>query len=191
LRILKRAHNVKKLIDHHPLFLLLILLVGAAGLGAYQYYPVHLQRKALYQTLSRQGDKMEEIKNCSEKLPTLHRQVKSLEEQDKEFGRLFPADQGLSRLWHQIAEIMDNNHLGDQLVRPGEVSCEEDFCSIPLEIRCTGSFENIFEFFRAMERFERLIRMDQVQLKNDESVSGRLILQAQARVFYQRMETLQ
>ena len=74
---------------------------------------------------------MEEIKNCSEKLPTLHRQVRSMEEQDKEFGRLFPADQGLSRLWHQIAEIMDNNHLGDQLVRPGRFPARRIFAQSP------------------------------------------------------------
>jgi Tfp pilus assembly protein PilO len=180
---------VKKLIDHHPLLILLTMLVAAAGLGAYQYYPVHLQRKALRQTLAKQADKLDEIKGYSERLPTLHRQVKTLDGQAEEFARLFPADEGFSRLWHQIAEIMDNNHLADQLVRPGEVACEEDFCSIPLEIRCTGTFENMFEFFRAMEQFERLIRMDQVQLKNDETVTGRLILQAQARVFYQRSET--
>ena len=165
------------------------MLLAAAGLGAYQYYPVHLQQKALHQTLARQADKLDEIKGYSEKLPTLHRQVKTLDMQAEEFARLFPVDQGFSRLWHQIAEIMDNNHLSDQLVRPGEVTCEDDFCSIPLEIRCSGTFENIFEFFRELEQFERLIRMDQVQIKNDEEISGRLILQAQARVFYQRSET--
>jgi Tfp pilus assembly protein PilO len=180
---------VKKLIDHHPMLILVTMLTAAAALGAYQYYPVHLQRKALRQTLARQADKLEEIKGYSERLPSLHRQVKTLEGQADEYARLFPADQGFSRLWHQIAEIMDNNHLADQLVRPGEVVCEQDLCSIPLEIRCTGTFENVFGFFRAMERFERLIRMDQVQLKNDEAVSGRLMMQAQARVFYQRLES--
>ena len=84
---------------------------------------------------------------------------------------------------------MDSNHLSDQLVRPGDVSCDPEFCSIPLEIRCSGTFEDVFEFFRAMEQFERLIRMDEVQIRNNAEISGRLTLLAKARVFYQPSET--
>lgn len=170
------------------MLILLTLLLAAAGLGAYQYYPVHLQRRALRQTLDKQADKLDVIKGYSERLPNLHRQVKMLSEQSQEFERLFPEEQGFSKLWHRIAEIMDSNHLSDQLVRPGDVTCDEDFCSIPLEIRCCGTFEDVFSFFRAMEEFERLIRMDEVQIRNDDKLSGRLTLQAKARVFYQPSE---
>ena len=180
---------MKELIDKHPTLILMVLLLTAVGLGAYQYYPVHLQKKALRETLRKQENKLDEIRSYSEKLPMLHREVKSLEPRSEEFSRRFPLDQRFSQLWQQIAEIMERNHLSDQLVRPGVVSCGRDFCSIPLEIQCSGTFEDFFEFFRSLEQFDRLIRMEDVHIRNDANVSGQLTLHANARVFYQSGES--
>lgn len=188
-RTLRSWNNVKELIDKHPLMILLTILFAAVALGAYQYYPVHLQRQALRQILQKQEVKLGEIQGYSEKLPILHRQVKELEPQAGQFDRLFPGRQGFSRLWQQIAEIMNSNHLSDQLVRPGEVTCSDNFCSIPLEIQCSGTIEDFFQFFRALEHFDRLIRMDEIHIRNDADLSGRLTLHAKARVFYQSEES--
>jgi len=176
---------MKRIFDQYPMLILMGLLLAAAALGAYQYYPVHVQRKALRQILSKQNDKLDEIRTYSEKLPMLHRQVLELEPRAEEFSRLFPEEQGFSQLWQQIAEIMNGNHLSDQLVRPGQINCSEGFCSIPLEIQCSGTFENIFEFFRSLERFDRLIRLEEVHLSNASDLSGTLTLQAKAKIFYQ------
>jgi len=180
---------MKKIMDKHPMLILLMLVFAAAALGAYQYYPIHLQRQSLKQTLSRQEMKMDEIQDYSERLPMLYQQVKGLEPKADEFSRRFPEDKGFSGLWQQIAEIMDRNHLSDQLVRPGQVVCSEEVCSIPLEIECSGTFADFFEFFRALEQYDRLIRMDEVHLRNDSELSGQLRLHARARVFYRPGET--
>ena len=180
---------MKNIIDKHPLMILLVILFAAVALGASQYYPVHLQRQALRQILHKQEVKLDEIRGYAEKLPMLHREVKELEPQADDFARLFPGKQGFSELWQQIAVIMNSNHLSDQLVRPGEVTCSDNFCSIPLEIQCSGSFEDFFQFFRALENFDRLIRMEEIHIRNDNEISGRLTLHAKARVFYQPEES--
>ena len=179
---------MKKFVDHYPMLILGLLLLGAVGIGAYQYYPVHRQRQAFRSLLAEEELRLEEIQQCSEQLPGLLRQVLMLESETSEFPRLFPNEQGFSRLWEQITEVMARAQLADQSVRPGEVVCENGLCSVPLEIRCTGSFEQIFELFQSLERFERLIRIEEVTLKNDDSLSGRLTLHARARAFYRSAE---
>lgn len=182
---------MKKLIDQYPLAVLGLLLTAAAALGAYQYYPVYQQRKAFQALLAEEQSRMDEVKECSERLPMLHRQVKALKPAAEQFQRYFPDEQGYSRLWQQMTEMLARAELSDQLVRPGEVSCEDGLCSIPLEIRCTGSFEKIFDLLQAFERFERLIRFEEIVLRNDEKMTGNLLLQAKARAFYQSSSSKQ
>ncbi|HOQ04073.1 MAG TPA: type 4a pilus biogenesis protein PilO [Anaerohalosphaeraceae bacterium] len=176
---------MKKIVDHYPVTVLGLLLLAAVGLGAYQYYPVYQQRKAFRALLSEEESRLEEVRECSEQLPILYRQIRDLKPAAEQYRRLFPDEQGYSRLWQQMTEMLARTQLSDQSVRPGEVTCEDGLCSIPLEIRCTGSFDRIFELLRSFEQFDRLIRFEEISLRNDENVSGRLFLQAKARAFYQ------
>lgn len=176
---------MKKIVDHYPWVIFGLLLVAALALGAYQYYPVHQQRKAFQSLLAEEELRLEEVRECSEHLPILLQQVRNLQPASKEFERLFPDEQGYSRLWQQMTETLARAQLSDQSIRPGETVCEDGLCSIPLEIRCTGSFEKIFDLLRSFEQLDRLIRLEEISMRNDENASGRLTLQARARAFYQ------
>lgn len=179
---------MKKILDQHPLLILMGLLLASVALGVHQYYPVYLQRKALKQILQKHSAKLDEIQAYSERLPILHQQVRELEPRAAEFARRFPEQREFSRLWRQIAEMMNRHHLSDQLVRPGTVFCNDSICYIPLEIQCRGTFEELFQFFRSLEQYDRLIRFEEVHLSNDETFTGQLTLKAQACVFYQSEE---
>lgn len=176
---------MKKMIEQYPLAVFSLLLLAAVGLGAYQSYPVYQQRKAFRDLLAEQQLRLDEVRDCSEQLPLLRRQLRDLKPAAEEYKRLFPDEQGYAGLWQQMTETLARAQLSDQSIRPGEVSCENGLCSILLEIRCTGSFDRIFELLRSFEQFDRLIRFEEISLRNDEKASGRLLLQAKARAFYQ------
>lgn len=174
-----------KFFEEKPMLLMVLLIVIGTGLGIFQYYPVHVQKRALKKTLSKQTTTMDEIKSHCVQLPILHRQVLDLQVKASEYNQCFPPNQQFAQLWQQIAQIMDKNQLQDQLVRPGEVVCDDQLCAIPLDIECSGTFEQLFQFFRCMEDFERLIRMEDISIRNSTDLSGIVTLNAKARVYYQ------
>lgn len=173
--------------DNHKkqLLMLIAMIAATVALGGWQYYPIHRQKGEIRRTLEAQTMTMDQIREKCGRLPFLYREVLELEPRALEYDRRLPSDRQFALLWQQIAEIMNRNRLSDQLVRPGEQVCEEEICMIPLSIECTGTFEQIFGFFRDLETFDRLIRMEEIQLKNDKDLSGRLNLSARAQVFYQ------
>lgn len=176
---------MKKLIEQYPLAVFGLLLLAAVGLGAHQYYPVYQQRKAFQRLLAEQELRLDEVRECSEQLPFLYRQMRDLKPAAETYQRFFPDEQGYSKLWQQMTETLARSQLSDQSIRPGEVSCDEEgLCSILLDIRCSGSFDGIFDLLRSFEQLDRLIRFEEITLRNDENLSGRLLLQAKARAFY-------
>lgn len=172
-------------VQQKQVLVLVFLIAAAVALGAYQYLPIHRQNQELKKTLDAQTLTMDQIREKCSRLPVLHRQV--LEQQPKalEYDRRLPSDKQFAHLWQQVAEIMNRSRLTDQLVRPGAQVCEGSICMIPLQIECKGTFEQIFTFLQDLERFDRLIRMESIQLQNDKALSGTLTLHATAQVYYQ------
>lgn len=171
--------------DHKKQVIILsVLIVATVALGGWQYYPIHRQKEQIRKTLEAQTVTMDQIREKCGQLPLLHRQALELSPRALEYDLRLPADKQFALLWQQIAEIMNRHRLMDQLVRPGEQVCEGEICMIPLSIECAGTFEQVFGFFQDLETFDRLIRMEEIQLKNDKDLSGRLSLTARAQVFY-------
>lgn len=175
---------MKESMQKHVL-ILSAMIVGAVALGAYQYTPIHRQKQELKKTLDAQALTKDEIQAKCSRLPVLHRQVLELGPRALEYDRRLPERKEFARLWQQIAEIMNRSQLSEQLVRPGTEVREGGLCVIPLQIEGMGTFEQIFTFFRELETFDRLIRMEAIQLQNDSDLSGRLHLVARAQVYYQ------
>ena len=80
---------------------------------------------------------------------------------------------------------MNKHDLSGQLIRPGREIVGKEISSIPITINCSGQLSNIFEFFRSIESFSRVIRIDnlKMQSKIDESIVN---VNAVAIVYYRR-----
>ena len=102
-----------------------------------------------------------------------------------DFDRKIPKNRNFADLWDQIAKVMNRHNLQEQLVQPGtEIKGDELNC-IPISIQCTGSHSQIFEFFKSLQKFDRLIRVESVTLTNDSDFTGRVKMDADANVYYQ------
>jgi len=83
---------------------------------------------------------------------------------------------------------MNKQNLKEQLVQPGsEIQSAEVNC-IPINIECSGSLKQIFELFKSLNNFERLIRIESIRLINDKDFVGPLKMKVQASVYYRPTE---
>ena len=64
-----------------------------------------------------------------------------------------------------------------------EVKADEFNC-IPVRIRCKGELAQIFKLYRQFQTLDRLIRIEQVRLSNDNDFNGQVSMETKAIIYY-------
>ena len=175
--------------DKQQLMILLLGVVLSVGFGVFRYIPIVRQKYAIQDQMEQQNQVIDEICSFSVLVPELKDQKKKLEKQLLPFEQKVPHGRNLATLWRQVAEVMNECGLTDQLVQPGVEVKSEELGIIPLTIECKGSMEQIFSFFQSLEEINRLIRIEQVTLDRGADLNSGVKLKAQASVYYQPDES--
>ncbi|MCD6175503.1 MAG: type 4a pilus biogenesis protein PilO [Planctomycetes bacterium] len=172
-------------LDKQQLIILGLSAVILCGFGIFQYIPVIRQKHAIRDRMAQQDQISETICSQSALLPELKQQEKQLQEELVPFSKKVPQGRRFATLWQQVADVMNECKLTDQLVQPGEELKSDSLCSIPLTFECQGSLKQLFAFFQAMENMDRLIRFEEVKFENDSDFNAVVKLNAKANVYYQ------
>lgn len=171
--------------DKQQIVLVSGVLLLTAVFGVFRYKPLMQQRVALDETIAQNQSTLQEIQTKEMKLPELAEQIKRMQTQTAVFDAKIPAGRSFADLWRQIADLMNQCRLTDQLVQPGQPIETEQLGTIPLTLACSGTTQDIYAFFRTIEQWDRLIRFEQVELSNDNTFGGCVKLNAKARLYYQ------
>lgn len=178
-----------KKLDKQQSIILILAVVVTGGFGVFRYVPLARQKYAISQKMKQQKVALDEICLQGAITPELWQQKSRLEKQLVPFTQKVPRGRNLATLWRQVADVMNECKLTDQLVQPGVELKSDQLCSIPLTIECKGSLEQIFTFFQSLENIDRLIRIEQVSLENGTDFDSIVKLNAKASVYYQPDET--
>ena len=174
-----------KQIDKKQAMILMLAAVVLLGFGLFRYMPIVRKRMAMKEQMNRQSLSMEQIQNYSRLLPELNQQKKQLEEKLQVSSGKIPEGKQIAQLWQQIAEVMNECKLQDQLVQPETEMKSDELCCIPLRIECKGSLDQMFMFFQMLEAFDRLICFENVQLEKNSDLDAEIKLNAKANIYYQ------
>lgn len=154
------------------------------------YVPIVWQKYVIDRALQRQSLTVEQVRDSIEQAAILEKQIADLKVRVGRFEQCVPADAQFSSLWRQIADLITDHDLQNQQVSPGAEIRYKDFNVVTLDIQCSGTLPKIFDFIRSLEQMDRLIRIGQMELKNDKNLSGQLTLSAKAEAYYRTPETL-
>jgi len=117
-------------------------------------------------------------------LPVLEDQAYKLAESIGDYEAKIPQQRELGVFLRKIVDLMNAHNLQEQVVTPGgEVKSSELNC-IPVDIKCKGSVVEMFEFFKGLQNLDRLVRIEQVKLRNDADFSGEVRLETRAIIYY-------
>ncbi len=162
-----------------------IAAVIILGFAVLRFYPLTRRMADIRRTRREQNAAVAQVRQYTMGIPALRRQADDLRVKLADYDRRIPPDRQFADLWHRMAEAMNRHDLQEQIVQPGvETTCQIVGC-IPITIQCSGTLEQIFEFLRSLAHFERLLRIEELQLQNDADYSGRIKLSATAKVYYQ------
>lgn len=166
----------------------IILVLGAViltGFAVFRYIPIVRKKLEMRKQISKHSLSMEQIQSYAGSLPELRLEKEQLQEQLEIYDVKIPEGKQFARLWQQIADAMNDCQLSEQSVQPGAEKVSEQLCCIPLSIECEGTLEQVFQFFQSLENFDRLVRVEEVQLENSAEFDATVRLNATANVYYQ------
>jgi Tfp pilus assembly protein PilO len=167
---------------------LIILAVGIAliiGVGCFRCKPLLARAKHLKMTRSNQMIENTNIRKQMLELPIVGEKMKKLRSEIGEYYDKIPRNRDFAALWEQIADMMKSLNLKDQLIQPDQEVLGSEINSISVTIKCSGSFSQLYEFFKLLEDFDRVVRIEQLKLTGSQNDSGLVKMDAKAKIYYQ------
>jgi Tfp pilus assembly protein PilO len=157
-------------------------LIGIFAFGLYKPFQNRIKEVRMAQAEKR----YERIKARFEarQLPVLKQQRQEMMLRVGQMDKKIPGERMLGEFLEQIADAMNKHNLKDRLVEPKEEFKTDKCICIPVKMQCSGSIQEIFEFFRTMENFPRLVRIEALQLRNNTDLNGKVTMIAQADIYY-------
>jgi Tfp pilus assembly protein PilO len=149
------------------------------------YLPSRQRLAALEHAWAQQRKTIAMAATQSTELPGLERRVRDMRAAVENFEVRVPADRALGTFLQQIAAIMKDCGLGEQVVLPGKESKTDDLNCIPIHLACKGTLADLFRFFGRVQALDRLVRIEKVALDNDAGLTGQIGMQVEATIFEQ------
>lgn len=153
-------------------FFLLLYLPLKSKAGALKLRRRHIQ--ASIDKASMQSRVLPELRVKLEKLLI---EVANYEEQ-------IPQKRALGDFLQQIATLMNEHSLMEQMVEPGREIQSDRFNCIPIDVKCKGQLQEIFGFYKSLQSLSRFVRIEDFKLVNDKNLSGEVSMYTKAIVYY-------
>ena len=166
---------------------ILIFVVAGAMVGGFvlfRYLPLRKKMKTVEKTRAAQTLVIAKGTARSEQLAALKEELLKLQSAVGGYARQIPADRELGTFLHRIAGLMSGHNLREQLIEPGDEVEADTLNYIPVTIKCKGRLKQIFGFYKSLQGLDRLVRIEQIKLVNDQDFTGQASMQTKAVVYY-------
>jgi Tfp pilus assembly protein PilO len=164
--------------------ILVAAVAMAAGFVLFRYLPLQKKMSDVKQRRTEQVLAIAKTSIESKQLPMLKAQLQQLQRAVGNYEVNIPAERRLGEFLQQIATLMNEHNLKEQLVQPGKETEADEFNCIPVNMQCKGRLNQIYEFYKQVQELDRLVRIEQVNLANDESLGSEVIMKTKAVIYY-------
>mgnify|MGYP006294258627 CR=1 FL=1 len=183
MRLMQINSNTKK-----QLVLFVAALAVFAGYFLVRIAPVRAKLDEVRKDNQRQQQILAEAADVQVRLNEARKKLEIVEKRIGNYSSKIPSSRAMGRLLERIADLMDENGLEDQMIRPGSEQQQGNLGRIPITMECRGSLEEVFDFYRSLEGLERLVRIESIELNNEDRHSGNIKMKTRASVYYEPTE---
>lgn len=170
--------------EKQQLMICLTALAVIGGFVLFRFFPLHKKSKAVKQEKSVQTLAIAKGISDSEQLPVFMQQLHSLKEKLSNFEANIPRERALGTFVQEIAELMNQNDLKDQEIAPNTEIEADGLNCIPVSIQCKGGLTQIFQFYQQLQEMNRLVRVEQIKLTNDNDFIGEVSMKTDVVIYY-------
>lgn len=179
-----------RLLEKEQLIIIGLALAIVFGFVFFRYIPLARRVQEVKESKLRYSEETLRVKDQAQRLPIIIWKTEQLKGAVGDFDGKIPFVREFGSLWDQIATVMGKCGLKEQVIQPyGEVKGSE-ICLIPINMQCSGKFEEIFSFFQSIENFERVIRIESLSMSGSDLDDGgdNIKMTANANVYYRPSE---
>ena len=155
-----------------------------AGFVLFRYLPLRKKMNAVEKIRTEQVLAIAKMSVQSWQLPMLKAQSQQLRKAVGNYEINIPAKRNLGEFLQQIATLMNEHNLKEQLVQPGKETKADEFNCIPVSMQCKGGLNQIYEFYKQVQELDRMVRIEQVELTNDRGLGGEVSMKTKAIIYY-------
>lgn len=172
-------------IDKQQIIIIVIAVISLGGFGVLRYLPLAGKTRSIKAARAQFKTGNEQVKIQARQLPILNAMIDNIEKQIGDYDRKIPYGRRFATLYDEIAAVMNKHNLSEQLIQPGSETIGSELSSIPITINCSGQLKDIFEFFRSLESFDRVVRIENLQMESklDQDI---VAVTASALVYYRQ-----
>ena len=170
--------------ERQQLTICVITGVIVGGFVLFRYLPLRSKMKAIRQIKSAQALTIAKGTADNKQLLLLNEQFSKLQRELENYEAKIPEQSNIGAFLHKIADLMNEHDLSDQMIEPQKEINGEKLNCIPVKMQCKGKLAQIFEFYRQLQRLDRLVRIEQVKLLNDSDFNGQVAMESRAIIYY-------
>ncbi|MBN1392921.1 MAG: type 4a pilus biogenesis protein PilO [Sedimentisphaerales bacterium] len=160
------------------------------GFVLFRYLPLQSRMKSLKQAHIEQMLIISRASAANQQMPAVREQLQQLQTAVEKYELQIPSQRELGEFLQKTANLMNEHNLNVQMIQPGrEIQAGKLNC-IPVNMQCKGKLPQIFEFYKCLQKLDRLVRIERVKLVNDSGFSGEATMQTEVVIYY-RAETEQ
>ena len=149
-----------------------------------RYLPMQKKIKIVRQAIDTQKSVISRAENEKAQMPAIKEQLLSLQKTMQKYQINVPAGRDWGVFLQKIAELMNKCNLKEQQIQPGDEIRADGLNCIPVSIQCKGRLKQIFEFYRELQSLERVVRIEKVELVNNNEFTGEISMQTRADIYY-------
>lgn len=155
-----------------------------AGFIVVRFLPLRKKIKDIRSLRTQTKLAIEKASIQAQQLPALRDQLAQTRTKVGNYTANIPTQRDLGLFLQQIADLMNEHELKEQMVQPGKETRAEGLNCILVSMQCRGGLEQIFEFYRSLQKLDRLIRIEHVKLVNKKDYSGQVTMKTEAVIYY-------
>ena len=170
--------------DRQQITICVVAAVTIGGFVFFRYLPLRSRMKAATEKKAAQTLAIGKGTADSRQLPLLKEQLLKLRAKLGSYEANIPQESNAGLFLGSVADLMKEHSLTEQVIEPGVDTRADRFRCIPVTMRCKGKLIQIFEFYRRLQSLDRLVRIEQVKLRNDSDFSGEVSMETKAVIYY-------
>lgn len=148
------------------------------------YLPLRRETNAIKQAKTERAMAITKGTTNARRLPLVEEQLRTLQRQFGGCEASIPEQRSLGEFLQRIADLMKEHNLKNEVVTPGDEIEADKFNCIPVSMQCKGELAQISKFYSRLQNLNRLVRIEQVKLTNDENYSGHVTMETEAVIYY-------
>jgi len=171
--------------ERQQIVICIVAVVTIAGFVLFCHLPLRKKMKAFERDRTVQQSIISKASYQTKQLPELKQRLLELQKTAEDYRMNVPAQRDLGAFLQRIANLMNEARLSEQFIEHGKETQAGVLNCIPVNMRCKGKLAQLFEFYRALQRLDRLVRIEQVELVNEADFGGEVSMQTKAFIFYE------